>query len=32
MVQIFEDALRRGPVDTEYAVFYGYGKEKYLWH
>lgn len=32
IVQIFEDALRRGPVDLEYAVFYGYDKEKYLWH
>ena len=31
IVQIFEDALRKGPVHAENNVFYGYEKEKYLW-
>ena len=31
MVQIFEDTLQKGPIDIEYALFYGYAKEKYLW-
>lgn len=32
IVQIFEDALRKGPAKKEYALFYGYEKEKYLWN
>jgi len=31
IVQTFEDALSKGPIDAEYALFYGYEKEKYLW-
>ena len=31
LVQIFEDTLRKGPIDLKHAIFYGYEKEKYLW-